>query len=179
MIKNKVKVSKFLSFILRHKPQDYGLHLDKHGFTDFNKVSDVLKNKFSGVKEEDVKYIVDTDPNNRFQIKGETIRARYGHSVEVKPMGDYSKIPDVLYHGTSPQNAKSILKEGLKPIKRKFVHLSSNEDDALRVGKRKAYYPVILAIDSKIAESDGIRFWREGRIFLTKEIPLKYISLYK
>ena len=148
MIKNKVKVSKFLSFILRHKPIDYGLHLDKHGFTDFNKVCDVLKNRFNGIKEEDVKHIVDTDTNGRFEMNEKMIRARYGHSVDVKPMGDHSRIPDVLYHGTSPQNAKSILKEGLKPIKRKFVHLSSNEDDALRVGKRKAYYPVILAIDS-------------------------------
>ncbi len=179
MLKDKVRVSKYLSFILRHQPEKVGLKLDRHGFANFGTLLEILKNRFPGIDENDVKHIVDTDPNGRFEMKKKMIRARYGHSVDVTPPGKYRKVPEVLYHGTPPQSAKVILREGLKPGERRFVHLSMSEDEAMRVGKRKAYYPVILAIDAKKAESDGLRFWREGRIYLTKEVPAKYIKVYR
>ncbi|NIO47814.1 MAG: RNA 2'-phosphotransferase [Candidatus Aminicenantes bacterium] len=179
MFKNRVKVSKFLSFILRHGPHNYGLSLDKHGLADFDNVFKILKNRFPGIEVKDIKLIVENDPKKRFQIKEGKIRARYGHSVEVEPLGQSRGVPDVLYHGTSPKNLDSILKEGIKPGRRKFVHLSLTIEEAWHVGKRKASKPLILIIDSKKAKKEALLFWKEENIYLTKEVPPQYISVYE
>ena len=177
MIKNRGKVSKFLSFVLRHGPYNYGLSLDKHGLADFDSVCKILKDRFPGLEAEYIKLIIEKDPKKRFQIKEGKIRARYGHSVEVEPLGESKEVADVLYHGTSPKSLDSILKEGIKPGRRKFVHLSLTIEEAWHVGKRKAPKPIILIIDSKRAEKEGLLFWKEENIYLTKEVPPQYISV--
>lgn len=178
MIKNKVAVSKFLSFILRHGCEKYGLSLDKYGFADFESVLKILKDRFAEIEKEDLNYIVENDPKMRFQIKDGKVRARYGHSVDVEPLEEFCEVGDVLFHGTSPASLDSILKEGLKPQGRKFVHLSLNVKDALEVGRRKDPQPVILKIDVKKAKDRGLLFWKEGSVVLMKEVPAKYISIY-
>jgi putative RNA 2'-phosphotransferase len=179
MIKNRIKASKFLSFILRHAAQNYGLSLDKHGFADFDSVCKIFKERFPGMEVEDIKLIIEKDSKRRFQIKEGKIRARYGHSVEVEPLEKPKEVADVLYHGTSPRNVDSILKEGIKPGRRKFVHLSLTVEEAWHVGKRKATKPSILIIDSKKAKKEGLLFWKEENIYLTKEVPPQYIRVYE
>jgi putative RNA 2'-phosphotransferase len=179
MIKNKIKASKFLSFILRHQPHNYGLSLDKHGLADFDSVCKILKDRFPGMDAEDIKLIVEKDAKKRFQIKEGKIRACYGHSVEVEPLEQPKEVADVLYHGTSPKSLDSILREGIKPGRRKFVHLSLTVEEAWRVGKRKALKPSILIIDSKKAKKEGLLFWKEENIYLAKEVPPQYISVYE
>ena len=172
-------MSKFLSFILRHGPEEYGLSLDRYGFADFNEVLRILKSRFAQIEEEDVNYIVENDPKMRFQIEEGRIRARYGHSVDVEPLGEPCEVDDILFHGTSPASLDSILKYGLKPEARKFVHLSLNVKDALMVGRRKDPHPVILKIDAKMAKEERLLFWKEGSVILTREVPAKYISVYE
>jgi len=173
-----IKVSKFLSFILRHNLFNYGLSFDKYGFVDFESILKIIKKKFPKIEKEDIENIVYKDPNMRFQIKGKKIRARYGHSLDVEPLGDNTKdIPDILFHGTSPKNLKSILRKGLKPQKRKFVHLSSSIEEAKRVGRRKSNSPIVLKIDVRKAIKDGFVFIKEGKVFLVEDVPARYISI--
>ena len=76
----------------------------------------------------------------RFEIKDDKIRALYGHSSSIlfnKIQKTASKPPDILYHGTSPSAAKNIMSEGLRPMNRQYVHLSTDKNTALQVGKRK------------------------------------------
>jgi len=175
----KVRISKFLSFILRHNPQEVSLSLDRYGFVEFKKVLAVLGEKFSGIDENQLKAIIEEDLQERFQLKDDKIRARYGHSVDVEPLEVCAEVPATLFHGTSPENSETILKDGLMPARRKFVHLSMTTEDALRVGRRKSLEPVLLAIDAKRAQAGGITFWREGKVFLAQAVPVQYIHLYK
>lgn len=179
MIHNKVKVSKFLSFVLRHAPQNYGLSLDRFGFAEFKTVLDILKRRFPGLEDEDVKSIVMNDPKKRFQIDDQRIRARYGHSVDVQPLEECRTVPSVLFHGTSPHRLDSIFKRGLVPEKRRFVHLSLSVEEALKVGRRKDNNPVVLKVDTQRAGQDGLVFWKEANVYLTKTVAPQYISVYK
>ncbi len=178
MKEKRVKVSKFLSFVLRHKPERFDLLLDRYGFAELLSVIKILKTRFPKIEITDLRDLVTTDPNQRFQIKGMKIRARYGHSVETEPLEETQSIPNILYHGTSSKNLESILKEGLKPGRRKFIHLSVSVSEATRVGKRKDLNPVVLKIDAERARKEGLVFWREGNVFLTKKLPPIYISLF-
>ena len=179
MIKKKVRVSKFLSFILRHSPQDFELRLDRHGFSEFQQVLEIMKKRFPGLEEEDLRFIVDSDSKRRFQIEGQRIRARYGHSVDVDPLEECPGVPEFLFHGTSPKSLDSIIKRGLKPGGRSFVHLSVNVEEALKVGGRKNKNPVVLKIKARKASQEGQIFWKEENIYLTKSIAPKYLSVYK
>lgn len=179
MNKNKIRISKFLSYILRHSPRKYGLSLNEHGFVKFENVLKVMRAKFSDLEEEDIKHIISTDPKQRFHLQGCKLRARYGHSFEVQPIGECKRVPAVLFHGTSPNSLPSILKKGLVPAQRKFVHLSMTVDEAKSVGKRKSQNPVILKIDARKASQRGLVFWKEGKVFLARKVAPQYISLYE
>jgi len=174
-MRKRIKISKFLSYILRHNPYQFGLQLDKYGFADLDQVLKVVKKKFP-LNKSQLEELVYTDKQARFQIKEGRIRACYGHSINVQPLSDTGNIPPTLYHGTSRKNLNSILKEGLKPMKRKFVHLSLTVEDAKRVGKRKDFLPVILKIDTEKAKREGIKFWREKTVVVASYIPSDCIS---
>ena len=86
--------------------------------------------------------------------------------------------PDILYHGTSEANLKNILKEGLKPMKRQYVHLSSVIKEAFIVGKRKSKTPIILKVDAKLANNNGCKFYPgNDKIWLAKYVPAEYIVI--
>jgi len=180
--KNYVKVSKFLSYILRHNPKKYGLELDKNGFADLNKVLKVLNNRFSHLKSDKnflVNLIQESD-KKRFQITDDKIRAYYGHSIEKKiNLTPTSNMPDKLYHGTTREAFKKIKHQGLRSKNRQYVHLSKDISTAKEVGRRRTNHPIILVIDTKNAKQSGINFYNSGDMFLSDHIPPEFISRLK
>ena len=124
----------------------------------------------------------------RFEIKEKDgklyIRARYGHSAELPIEVEYEKVSaddvDYLYHGTRADVLPWILREGLKPMRRKYVHLTKNPQTALITAKRHRGKPVILKIDAKKFIQDGGEIFKASdEIYLAKYIPPKYIKIYK
>ncbi|MEA3489404.1 MAG: RNA 2'-phosphotransferase [Candidatus Omnitrophota bacterium] len=176
---SKIKLSKFLSYILRHDPGSWDLELDGCGYAPLADVLRVLRKRFRKFKEEDLFELVKNEPKGRFEVSAKKIRATYGHSLEVRPGSESIIPPEVLYHGTSPEDLEKILAEGLKPMSRQFVHLSSNEKDAYMVGMRHAQTPVILEVMAKEAALKDIKFYREGKLFLAKNVPPEYIKAKK
>ncbi len=177
--KTRIKVSKFLSGLLRHYPEKFGLNLDKSGFTDFKKVLNILRERY-GIDEISLKALIHLDKKGRFEIVGDKIRAKYGHTVPVNHRwSDSGEIPPLLYHGTSPKNLESILRNGLLPMKRREVHLSETVEDAIEVGKRYSEKPVILTINAKNMINDGYEIRKKGKVYTTDFVPPKYISILK
>ncbi|HIE35712.1 MAG TPA: RNA 2'-phosphotransferase [Candidatus Omnitrophica bacterium] len=112
----------------------------------------------------------------RFEVKENKIRAGYGHSIKVEPKERCRELFTFLFDGTSPENLRSILKEGLNLQRRIFVHFSSTLEDAHAVGKRKSPKPVILKIETKRASKE-VSFWKEANMYLAKSIPPQYIHV--
>jgi len=176
-LQDEVRISKFLSYILRHNPYEFGLAPDEYGFCDLSSILEVVKNKFLEFDNQRLLEVIYNNTGERFQIKGDKIRARYGHSIEVEPAGKKEDIPDILYHGTARKNLSSILKEGLKSGRRKFVHLSVDEQSAIRIGRRHDIEPVMLRSDVKEARAKGVKFWREGSVVVSTEIPGECVEI--
>ncbi|RLI76082.1 RNA 2'-phosphotransferase [Archaeoglobales archaeon] len=171
------KVSKFLSGLLRHFGYKFGIDIDDNGWADLDKIERIVSKKF-GVGTDAIRLIVKFDRKERFEIKNSKIRAKYGHSIDVNVnWSENGKIPDKLYHGTHPKNVRSILKDGLKPIRRKEVHLSSTIEDAIEVGKRYAKNPAILEVDTKSLAKDGFEIRKKGKVYTTDFVPPKFIKL--
>ena len=177
-----VKLSKFLAHILRHQPQRFGLPLDDEGWASLSEVMEILRGlpNFRWATRTDVTALVQQstgDDKRRFQIEGNRIRARYGHSLPHPIRYEPCTPPPRLYHATSPDALASIRREGLRPMERQYVHLSPDPETALHVGAHHADRPVLLTVRSSQAHATGVEFYRaDNAVYLAKHIPAEFIE---
>jgi putative RNA 2'-phosphotransferase len=175
-----VKTSKFLSLVLRHSPETIHLNMDKNGWVNIDElITNANKYKNMHLNNDLIKIIVETNNKQRFKISddGKRIRANQGHSIAVDLELESKIPPDILYHGTANRFLDSIMKEGLKPMTRQFVHLSLTEEIALTVGRRHGK-PIVLYINAKNMYEDGYKFYlSENKVWLVDKVPVKYINV--
>lgn len=176
------KLSRFLSLILRHQPERFGLLLDGEGWASLSEVLEILRGlpNFRWATRADVMEVVEEgagDGKRRFEVEGNRIRARYGHSLEQPIAYEPCVPPPLLYHGTSPDALGSIRREGLKPMERQAVHLSPDPETALRVGVRHAERPVVLLVHAGEAHAAGVVFYRaDEAVYLARGIPAEFLE---
>lgn len=177
--KRKNKVSKFLSLILRHKPEEIGLILDENGWANIAELiekSAVFGNNFTFGELQEV---VTTNDKKRFAFD-ETktkIRASQGHSIEVDVEFEEKIPPAILYHGTAERNLDSILEIGLEKRARHHVHLSSEPEAARNVGIRYGK-PVILEINAGQMADQGYKFYiSENGVWLIDKVPPEFLKV--
>jgi putative RNA 2'-phosphotransferase len=169
-------LSKFMSLVLRHKPFNFGLTPDQYGFVRMEDLLHVLRNRYRDVQSSDIKTVVANCPKSRFEIKGQNIRARYGHSIDVELDAEPFMPPQYLYHGTSPSREATIFREGIKRMSRRYVHLSKSKQEAFEVGRRKAKNPTVLTVKAKEAFQKGVKFYDMGEVVVTQIIPAEFVN---
>jgi len=169
-----VKKSKFLSLILRHKPEEIDIFLDEQGWAT---VVDLCR--FAGFTKEGLEEVVATNNKKRFEYNENKtkIRACQGHSIPIDLNLDPVTPPPFLYHGTATRFLDSIKKEGLKAGSRMYVHLSNDNETAEVVGARHGR-PFVIVVDSFAMHKDGYKFYLStNKVWLTKEVPAKYLQI--
>lgn len=169
--------SKFLSLLLRHKPQLVGLELDEHGWAN---VDDLIRrvSRKRPLDRATLEQIVATDEKQRysFSADGKLIRANQGHSIPVDVELAELEPPLILYHGTGEKFSASIREQGLLKKSRLYVHLSSDIDTATKVGRRHGK-PKIFLVDSGKMFADGYKFFRSvNGVWLTEHVPAIYLK---
>jgi putative RNA 2'-phosphotransferase len=171
------RVSRFLSYLLRHRPKEYPLPLDPYGFAPWEAVVDTVQERFQEVTEEQIRALVTGSDKKRFELKEGKVRATYGHSFPVDLGLEPVEPPPELYYGTARDLAQSILRHGLKPRDRQYVHLSPLLGEAIAVGKRRDPVPAIVVVDACAAHAEGVRFFASGPLFLVEDVPPNFLSL--
>ncbi|MBD2166754.1 RNA 2'-phosphotransferase [Calothrix membranacea FACHB-236] len=174
-----IKVSKFLSKHLRHKPADIGIKLAPGGWVEINElITACAKNKFPITRQE-LQLVVESNDKQRFSFDstGTLIRANQGHSVEVDLQLEPVVPPDVLYHGTAKQSVESILQTGLSKMSRHHVHLSKDIATAKNVGARHGK-PVVFAVDAAaMHQADYIFYCSDNGVWLVDNVPTEYLQI--
>jgi putative RNA 2'-phosphotransferase len=173
-----VRVSKRLSYVLRHRPDSIGLTLDEAGWVDVDRLLDALAAHGLRLSRADLAHVVATNDKRRFALDdaGTRIRASQGHSVPVELGYAPAVPPDELFHGTVERNLAAILSEGLRPGNRHAVHLSPDVDTARRVGSRRGR-PVVLRVDAGAMAADGFTFARSANgVWLVPDVPPRYLT---
>ncbi|MEZ4459004.1 MAG: RNA 2'-phosphotransferase [bacterium] len=176
--KQRVKISKFLSLVLRHNPAAANVVLDEHGWASVQALLDGAAAAGRKISHDDLLDVVATSPKQRFALSddGLRIRASQGHSVSVDLGYEPSVPPNVLYHGTYADVVDLILTDGLKKMNRHHVHLSSDVETATQVGARRGP-PVILKIDASAMVDQGYAFFVSANgVWLTDHVPPNFIS---
>ena len=173
-----VKISRFMSLVLRHNPEAIGISLDNNGWADVRELISGICNSGRQIDMETLERIVAENDKQRFSFNDNhtKIRANQGHSISVDVELSESEPPDVLYHGTAVRFLDSIRKNGILKRNRQYVHLSSDIQTARDVGKRHGK-PVVLPIDTKKMRADGHIFYLSANhVWLCDDIAWRYIK---
>lgn len=173
-----IGTSRFISLILRHKPEVIGITLDEHGWADVDDmIAGINQSGKYKIDRDMLDEIVRTDEKQRYSYNEDhtLIRANQGHSIPVDVELEKVEPPEFLYHGTGEKFTASIDKQGLIPKSRLYVHLSPDEETAVKVGRRHGK-PVIYLVRAGNMKRDGYAFYRSvNGVWLTKEVPVKYL----
>lgn len=168
------KLSKFLSLILRHKPETIGIKLDKNGWANVEEILRGMKINFETLEK-----VVAENDKKRFSFNDDKtkIRANQGHSVKVYVELTEKIPPQILYHGTIEKNLKSIAAQGLLKMNRLHVHLSADIETAKKVASRRSGTAVIFEIATRQMYNDGYKFFQSANgVWLTDKVPPKYLK---
>jgi putative RNA 2'-phosphotransferase len=178
MDKKLIKISKFLCFILRHKPESINLTLDRQGWAEVDELINLACQKGTKIDFSMLEKIVANDAKQRFSFSQDKskIRANQGHSIQVDLSLKPQTPPEYLFHGTATRFIKSISKQGLLKKSRQYVHLSANKSTAISVGKRYGT-PVLLRIRAKKMQEIGYSFFlSDNGVWLTDRVPREFID---
>jgi len=178
MDRDLVQISKFLSLVLRHKPETIGLALDAGGWLDIAALIEGANRVGVALDAALLREMVARNDKRRFAFSadGKRIRAVQGHSVPVDLGLEPRVPPNLLYHGTTTRFLTSIRHQGLLPQERQFVHLSPDAETATLVGQRHGV-PVVLVIAAAAMHHDGRLFClSENGVWLTDAVPVVYID---
>ncbi len=176
---NYEKLSKEVSYALRHAPWEYELEMDEEGWVSIEQLLTALntEGRFEYITQNDLAVMIDKSDKKRHEIKAGKIRAMYGHSIPMHIVKEEKIPPDKLYHGTARRFIESIKNNGLLSMSRQYVHLSADIDTARKVGLRRDNSPCILEIDSKRAYENGVKFYHGNeKVWLADKIPSGYIK---
>lgn len=173
------KYSKFLSYVLRHKPESIGMTLDDNGWVSVSELLRASCEAGQDISENLLCEIVEKNDKKRFAFneKKDRIRANQGHSVKSIDLAlEAIEPPEILYHGTVEKSLEAIEKSGLQKMSRQHVHLSSTKDIAKNVGNRRGQ-AIILLVRAAAMHKAGYTFYRsENGVWLTETVPWEYID---
>lgn len=172
-------ISRYIALLLRHHPEKAGLCLDEHGWVEVEALIQGVGRRYPEFNRAVLDEIVARDSKQRYAYNQDKtcIRANQGHSIPVDVELKQALPPTILYHGTGEKYVESIQKVGLIPKSRLYVHLSTDIQTAIQVGKRHGQ-PVVYQIDTQQMIHDGFIFYiSANHIWLTKAVPVQYLKI--
>lgn len=178
MQKEHVKISRFLSLVLRHQPETIGLQLDDNGWVGVEDLVNACNANGRRLSRETLDEVVRTNDKQRFAFSddGTRIRASQGHSVTVELNYQPLAPPALLYHGTATRFVESIRRQGLVRGTRHHVHLSGDRETAVKVGARHGKAVVLLVEAGRMQESGFAFYQSENGVWLTESVPPTFIQ---
>lgn len=172
------RISKFLSLLLRHRPEVIGLQLDNAGWAPIEELLSLLEEHQQGITREQLEQVVRENHKQRFKISedGLHIRASQGHSIPVQLDLERRVPPVILYHGTATRHLDGIRQKGLLRMQRQHVHLSARAETAHQVGSRHGK-PVILEVAAGRMDQAGFHFFlSDNGVWLTEQVPVEFLQ---
>jgi putative RNA 2'-phosphotransferase len=177
------RLSRFLSLVLRHKPEEIGITLDPQGWVRVGDLLGAMKAVGRPLTRQTLEQIVSSDQKGRYVIEraghsgeGDRIRACQGHSVAVDLGLVAAEPPEFLFHGTVRKYLKAIAQEGLIKGKRQYVHLSPDPETATQVGSRRGEAVVLMVQARRMHADGGHAFYRSTNgVWLTDGVPPRYL----
>ncbi len=173
------QLGRLVAGCLRHFPGDLGLVMDSRGWVDLSKLAVVVASRHRWAGKDMIVALVASDSKKRYEIAGDRVRARYGHSVDVDLDHPENKLPK-LYYGASEEEADRILEIGIKSASQRYVHLSTTPEKAWLVATFRTGNPRVIQADAAAAQAEGVRMMTvSDDIVISETIPARFLSILK
>jgi putative RNA 2'-phosphotransferase len=171
--------SKLLSYMLRHRPQEFGLVLDGQGWTEIDGVLAALAARGHAITHDNLLVLVRASDKQRFAVSrdGRRIRANQGHSVPVELGHAAADPPEVLFHGTVAAALAAIRAKGLTRGRRHHVHLSESREQAEAVGRRRGRAIVIEVRAGQMCGQGYVFLRSPNGVWLTDHVPPEFLGI--
>jgi putative RNA 2'-phosphotransferase len=180
----RVRLSKFLSRVLRHRPELAGIVLDHRGRARLDDLAAAASRHLGfAVTRDDLLALTEApaegaDQKRRFEVEGEFMRAGHGHSI---PVEGYRPVAPAgpLYHATPRTALAAVLREGLRAMRRQKVHLASDVGITVEAARRRSGDVVVLAVTVARAAAAGVGFYASAdpRIVLSDDVPPEFLEV--
>ncbi len=174
-------VGRILAGVLRHFPEKFDLEMDLNGWVDVRDVTEEIRHRkrnLHWLRVHHVKAIADTDPKGRYQVQGNSVRATYGHSVDVELDHPTDDVPPSLFYPSTQEELDMLLDNGITPSDRRYVHLSLTYEDAYNAGVHRTEDPQILEIDAAASLMADVYIGQAGpTVFVTRGIPPDFVEI--
>ena len=172
-----IKMGKYISMLLRHHPEEAGIVLDEHGWTDVDELIEKVNPKYPLTRQLLDRLVFCAD-KRRYEYSDDkkSIRAVHGHSVKVDLGYEQSVPPDILYHGTAEKFRNSIEQNGLLKMGRQYVHLSDNIAQAKDVGSRHGKLLLYAVKAGAMLKSEMVFYRSASGVWLTDHVPTEYLE---
>jgi putative RNA 2'-phosphotransferase len=174
------RLSRFLALVLRHRAYQFQLDVDDEGFVPIDDLLDVIDERqqsLDWVEFEHIETLAGKQGRKRFEVRGDRVRATYGHSFR-KPIR-YPSVdpPEHLFIGMSRGRLLEVRTHGVRPERRQYVHLSEKQEEALEVGKHHDTDVVVVTVKAREASQNGTQFYRPAEgIYLTSLVPSEFLE---
>jgi putative RNA 2'-phosphotransferase len=173
-------LSRIIAGALRHFPDKLRLDMDGHGWVEISQLMDAIGSSRSGfnwLRLHHIQALVATDLRSRYQIDGGMIRAKYGHSIDVNLDDLPITEADELFYPVTEEEADIVLENGIHPIDRKKVHLSTTIEKAVEAGSVRSEHPLIIRVDGLKARENGVEIYQASHdVCVTDSIDAEYLS---
>lgn len=179
-MKKDENLGRFMSMVLRHKPETIGITLDEYGYVDIKELINAMNKYKKYIDMVTLERIVAENDKKRYSFNENhtKIRANQGHSVAVNLELDKKVPPEILYHGTAKRFLESIQKSGLQKMSRQYVHLSKDIKTAIKVGKRHGNVVVLKVYAKKMFENGYNFYLSKNDVWLCDKVPYEYLEQY-
>lgn len=175
------RLSRFLALVLRHRAHHFDLEMDDEGFVYVDDLLDLIDEEqqaLDWVEAEHIEALTRIPGRKRFEVRGDQVRATYGHSFRRPIRYPPADPPAHLYVGTTRSRLPDVRMRGIRPAGRQYVHLSEDYDEAMTVARHQADDPVVLTVKAEEASRAGVLFHRptEG-IYLVNQIKPEFLEI--
>jgi putative RNA 2'-phosphotransferase len=171
-----MRVSKLLSLILRHRPDEFGLKMDQYGYVPLEEIIEAIGERYGETDNERIQQLIKQSLQHRFIITDKGIKALYGHSFFVEMDGDpMDPLPEHLYMGSTVNEARNSRQTGIKSGDRFYVHLSLTKDVAERRSKEQET-PCVVEVNALQAQQAGHLFYARGEVVLCESLPAEFVG---
>jgi putative RNA 2'-phosphotransferase len=172
-------LARMLTFILGHRPDEFGLVLSEEGFMPIKQLLQVLAAEpgWGFVRRHHLDQVVGLMSPPAFEVAGEQIRSLIpGPPALRRPPGEPS--PVLLYMAIPPKAHPRVWEEGLKPPPEKELVLAATPELALKLGRRRAPDPILVTVQAQAAARRGLSLTGYGEgLYLAPALPRDLLQL--
>ncbi len=171
-------LAKILTFILCHRPDEFGLVLDPEGFVAIKQLLQALNPEpgWGFVRRHHLEQVAGLLHPPRFEVTANRIRGLVPAPANLRRPGETP--PSLLYAAIPPKAHERVFESGLRVLQGQEFLLADTPEQAVKLGRRRSPEPVLVTVQAERAARAGVAFQGYGEgLYLALDIPREFVQL--